>query len=82
MPETRNRPYVIPLSLNGIKVLIDRESEEAWVLVPADPDRQSLAHVSDYIDGEGYEVMPEWECPSEVYADGSVRHWLAEKEDA
>lgn len=79
--DERKATTVEALSLDGVDVYIDPEREEAWVLVLEGHCREDLAEASEFISHHGYEVMPELECPPEVYGDGSVRHWLAEKED-
>ena len=71
---------ILSFALAGVKLHIDRRMEVLYIEVAPVHDRSALREVSRIADSLGFEMMPEWECPTEELPNGAVRHWLAEKE--
>jgi hypothetical protein len=70
----------LSLYMAGVRLHIDRRVEEFFIEVEPEADRGAVVVVAEFADHLGFEVMPEWECPSEELDNGAVRHWMAEKE--
>jgi hypothetical protein len=70
----------LSLYIAGVRLHIDRRRESFFMEVDPDADHDAIKAVGDFAEGLGFEVMPEWECPSEELDNGAIRHWMAEKE--
>jgi hypothetical protein len=72
---------ILTLVVAGVTLHIDRKMECYFIQVdPAIAERPTVRAIERLAERLGFEVMPEWECPAEVQDNGTIRHWMAEKE--
>lgn len=72
---------VFRFELGGVVLYLNRFGVEYYIETPPEFGQASFDTLAALAEQFGYEIMPEWECPTQVLPNGNRRYWMAEEED-